>query len=521
MKEVRLDISDEVQKSIKEIEELHKQRLKDYNLVHSLHKKGMGTKEIAKTLNYSPSVIYNWIYGSIKPVKTFPKELVRKLKLDLGLSAKEISSLLGIKPISVYHHTRQKPREKITIKLSDNTLEFIRNEDITAGFLKYFWKDKISQKELQDFENYCKFLKLEKSLSAKEIAKKLKKSISTIHDWKRNRRLPVLARFLELYLQIGKPENGKIWLSLNLGQKGVFLTKPLQVPTKIIDWKDIENALNQLEAKEDILSHMSKRECFGFLLGVYVGDACKFTKNKDCVGLILSKKYSTNKNLGNFFCQCIQKLGLNASRKKDHQNKFKWRSQESPFFSWIYKTVLGLDENETTTYNPIKANWLLDAHLEVVKRFLQGVYESDGCVTYEGVVSCAVYPNNELIQKLLKRFAIHSVIDRKGKWRDLIIYGKSFKKCSDILFAEEIKSEKYKKLKMIVNAQRLKPGEKYPPEIINILKRMIQKKLKNYQISKTMLINYNLFIPKTTVQYYRNIFNLNIKNTNEEKIKGG
>lgn len=507
----------EIRNTIKKVENRHKERLKNYQLAYSLHKKGMRTKTIAKMLNYSSSTIYNWIYGNIKPVKIFPKELVRKLKLDLELSAKEISALIGIKSISVYHHTRQKLREKKIIKPSNKTLNFIKKKTISTNFLKYFWKHKISQKEIDSFKNYCKFIKLKDSLTSREIAQKLGKSISTIHDWKRNRRLPILVRFLELYLQIGKAKKNKLWLSLDLGQKGLPLTKPIQVPTKITGWEDIENVLNQLETNENILSYVSKEECFGFLLGIYIGDGCKFTRNKDCIGLILSKKYSTNEILGNFFCKCIQKLGLRASRKKNHQNKFKWRSQESPFFSWIYKIVLGLEENETTTYTPIRASWLLEAPLEVVKRFLQGVYESDGCVSYEGVISSSVYPNNNLIQKLLSRFTIRSVIDKKGKWKDLLIYGKSLKKC-EVLFAKEIQSEKYKRLKMIINARRLKSGERYPPETINLLKGMIEKNSKNYQIIKSLLINHNLFIPKTTIQYYRNVFNLNIKNNKLEKI---
>lgn len=520
MKEVRLDIPGDVQKSIDEINVTYQKRTSSYALAHSLYEKGIGYKRIAKILNYSPTVIYTWLYGNVRPSKTFSKEIVRKLRLDLGLDVKKISDILGIKPESVYHHTRKKPREEKIIKISNKTLKFIKNNPISTDYLKYFWKKKILKKNTDSFKAYCKFIKLIEKVSVPKLSKSLGKSISTLRDWKKNRRLPTLTKFLELYLETGKSQKGKVWLSLDLTREGLPKTKMIQVPTKISDWKDITNVLDQLEYEDDVLPQLSKEECLGFLLGIYVGDACKYTENKDNVGLVLSKKYPANEKLGNFFCQCIEKLGFRAYRVKDYKNKFKWRSQESPFFSWVYTVSLGLKEKETTTYHSIKASWLLNAPLEVVKRFLQGVYESDGCVTYEGVVKCSSYPNNVLMQKLLRRFGINSSFSKKKKWAELSIYGNSLKKCG-ILFAEEIKTERYRKLQLILNAKRLSKGKKYQEGVIKNLKTMMKTGIGNYQVSKNLLINNNLFIPKTTLQYYRTLFNLNTKNHKIEENQGG
>ena len=217
--------------------------------------------------------------------------------------------------------------------------------------------------------------------------------------------------------------------------------------------------------------------------------------------MCIRDRSETNLKLGNFFCECLKKLGFRAYKTKNTRWFYRWVSQVSPFLNWVYKIVLGLDEKETTTYNPIKVDWLPKASKEIVRRFLQGIYESDGCISLYGrEISCVTFPNATLIQKLLNSFDINSKIG-KDKYKKISIYGfNKMEKSHNLLFAPEIGTERYQLLEMLVNSKSLEFGQRLPSNIkMEIIK--LRKEGFNYSdILKTLLQKHNLRTSTETVK---------------------
>ncbi len=517
MREVRLAIPDEILDKIPEelrkdlVEQIEKSELENrkklqiYKEAMQLHDSGLGKRRISKILNYPTSTVDSWLHAGSKPNPKTNVSTTTVLDLkQIGLTNKEIGRLLSIHPFTVLQRMRSRKSDNKIFRISEKVETFIKTEKTPINFIKSFSLN-CSKKEIESFERFCNFVKLKDKLSPRELARKIGKSYIVTYNWKKGKDAPRLVRWLKLLLCIGKPERGFVWLPLNLGSSGIPKAPVIQVPKRVKSWVDVEKVILQLKSNGTMLPEMGKDECFGFILGMIVGDTSKPTANRDSIALKLSKVYDTNKKLGDFFCKCIQKLGLNAHEIKDDVNKYRWSSQSSLLLSWIYTIALGLEKRETTTYNPINVNWLLDSPKNVQKRFLQGIFESDGSVSYGDTVDCSVYPNSELIKTLLSQFGIKSYIILDRKWKKLIINNSDNSKCHDILFAPEIKTERYKRLERLVNAKRLKKGEKLPVEVRNVIEEAIKSGAKNYEIIKQVLIKTGYFISPFRIKYHKKI----------------
>jgi len=169
------------------------------------------------------------------------------------------------------------------------------------------------------------------------------------------------------------------------------------------------------------------------------------------------------------------------------------------FFKWVYNIVLGLKDDETTTYTPVKIEWLLSSPKIIKKRVLQGIFESDDSVLYDGKITCAPFPNNDSIGNLLKDFGIKSHFVNDRKWKRLGIEGiNQLKKTSGILFLPDIKTKRYQLLEKIIQSNKVKPPMKVPNKIRNIVNN--NKSLKSYQILKILINKYNFYTSRTTIE---------------------
>lgn len=514
MEEVRLEdneilkrFPEELQKvlinQINESKIKNKKRENAYKEARELHDSGLGRRRIAKILGYPATTIESWLYGNSKPTSKISISLDTLLELkNVGLTNKEIGKLLSIHPFTVLRRIKpRKIRENKTFQMSKGLEAFIKTTENPVRFIKYFWLDS-SKNEIGNFKKFCNFIKLKDNLKPFKLSREVGKSYPVIYNWGKGKDFPRLVRWLEIFINLGKPKRNFLWLPINLGSSGIPLIPIIQVPKKVNSWKDIETVIIQLNSNE-ILPTMTKEECFGFVLGMVVGDTSKPKAKRDSLALKLSKKYATNKILGDFFCKCLQKLGLEAHEIKDEVDKYRWLSQSSPLLSWVYTLVLGLEKQETTTYDSIKADWILNSPKNFQKRFLQGIFESDGSVSYGGTIDCSVYPNSELVKKLLATFGIKSYIILDRKWKKLIINNSDNKKCYDILFTPEIKTERYKRLERLVNAKRLKKGDKLPNEVRNEMKELIKSGTNNYKIIKQVLLKTGYFISPFRIERYK------------------
>jgi hypothetical protein len=364
----------------------------------------------------------------------------------------------------------------------------------------FLWIENISKRDLENFRTFTLLKKLDDNkITTYSLAKKLGRSYSTVYGWRNELRLPKLAHWSNLYTKLEKPKENHKLLWMNLGYKIIPSEKPIEVPLEIKGWNDVKKVIKQLAPIENNLE-ISKEECFAFVLGMTIGDVGKLSKNRDRLDLQLTKEIDTNEMLGEFFCKCLRKLGLRSHRIKDNRNKFRWHSQSSPFFQWIYNTLLGLKNEENTTYNSVKVDWILDTPKVFIKRFLQGIFESDGSVLYDDRITCAAYPNAEIIQRLLEKFNIKSYIINDKGWKRTNIEGfENLRKSNNILFAPEIKTKRFKLLERIVNSNKTN-GKRTPIKIRNNVIDLYNKGFKNYQISKLLLERHNFALSRRTIQ---------------------
>ena len=164
-----------------------------------------------------------------------------------------------------------------------------------------------------------------------------------------------------------------MWPSVDIGTHGIPMGPFLRVPRELDSWNEVWKVISQLEPLDASQGETCREYHFGFLLGMIVGDTAK---SKPAVGhrhleLTLIQKYGTNLRLGEFTSSCARSLGLRMHRIKDippprlkPHGFFTWVSQASPLIDWIYDVGLGLRDDEVTTYDSLRAEWVFDSPRE-------------------------------------------------------------------------------------------------------------------------------------------------------------
>jgi len=300
-------------------------------------------------------------------------------------------------------------------------------------FLNKFWGISWRDKDIQKFKGYLNTKRLNGSgKKIREISKLLNLPEGTISKWIYRTNLPLIVRLAEVY---SKFENlrGYNLLSLNSTRGGLFTGPWIKVSNKINRYEDILQVTSQIPLLPDTYKKAEKFSVsknflennkdlfFAYLLGIMIGDAGKhgFKRSNRFIrriSLKLSKKYESNKRLGEFVGLCVNALGMKYSQCRDvppsKKNKFyfySWNSQSSLLISWIMEACFGLGIKDRTSYNPIKAEWILNSPKKFKVWFLQGVADSDGYIdinTFQaGIVS---KPNIRFIQKVLDSLNIDS-----------------------------------------------------------------------------------------------------------------
>ena len=315
--------------------------------------------------------------------------------------------------------------------INKNLIAFFRANS-NPRFINYFYGISINDQEKKSFKDYSKVvLYRNEGLSASRISKLANLPKRKIEHWIYEGNKPFVIRLLEKYLHLGNPKSGFQWLSVNSTRGGLFTGPWIQVPFQLKNIDDIYLVLEQSiplpeyitksEAFNTELQNCQKEHLFAYLLGFIVGDASKTgIKRKQRttrrIHIRLSVNYPTNLKLGNYASLCANGLGLRMGRRKNcpagklnPHPFYTWISQSSSFFQWIFHTCLGLQDHETTTYNPIRAKWLLSAPKEFKIAFLQGLADSDGFVDFNSQqIGIITEPNTQLVKEILDSIKIHS-----------------------------------------------------------------------------------------------------------------
>ena len=159
-------------------------------------------------------------------------------------------------------------------------------------------------------------------LGVSQTARRFGVRHSTVYRWAKLEQMPKLAHYLKAFLKLGVPQPSRVWLTLESSHGyAVPVGQFAHVPTQIKDWSDVQELLIQLQPIERLPSEFDRNYLFGFLLGMIIGDAAK-SKLKGSnqhrhLGLVLSQRYETNLNLGEFTCVCARSIGLRSFKSRE------------------------------------------------------------------------------------------------------------------------------------------------------------------------------------------------------------
>lgn len=364
------------------------------------------------------------------------------------------------------------------MKINKNFIGYFKTNQDTK-FVKYFYGISTGEDDIQDFKEYSKTVLLKnKGLPSSKISKILNSSKSKIDKWVYCENKPFIIRLLEHYLDLGKPKNNSKWLSINSTRGGLFTGPWIMVPNKISSYNNltfVTRQLNEISVFKEkvktlgIFSDSLKREyLFAYLFGFFIGDSSKtgIKRKQRMVRRIqvrLSKGYGTNEKVGEFVSLCANQLGLRMGRRKDcpagKRNVhpfYTWVSQSSLLIQWILNVSLGLKDDELTTYNPVRADWILGAPKKFKIHFIQGIADSDGFVDFSSKrVGIITEPNTELMKKIFDSLNVKTkswLITRTNLW---ILMMSAKDAYSLPVFNQYLTTYRFEEMKKLFKAKRV------------------------------------------------------------------
>ena len=321
-----------------------------------------------------------------------------------------------------------------------------------------------------------------------DIAREANVPKTTTKKWCKNQSRPDLVH-LARNIPEDIPSTGNKWLpiTLKVGQ-GFIPINFIQVPEKIDNCKQIKTIvlkqLTELENDNMIRWHSSfgeitKEEAFSYLLGILVSDARKIRKpTSGDMSLDLSKTYNWSEQVGEAVCYYFGKIGIHVVRRQEENpHIYRWESQRTPLVNWMMKSCLGLNHEERTSSNPIRADWLLRAPKEIRLKFLQGLNDGDGCACAKNMrISIACGVNRNFVKRLLNTLNVESNFLTKG--RGLIIY-----KVENIIRATKLpfflhatgRQDTAVKMVDMINARRVHMHTPISEEIMGYMLKQHQK----------------------------------------------
>ena len=198
----------------------------------------------------------------------------------------------------------------------------------------------------------------------------------------------------------------------------------IRVPINVNEWLQVQKVISQLKPLqtpqmrfwETKFEEMNQEAAVAYVLGLLVGDAAKQSSFQSTdIKLKLSTKYSWSKEMGEGVCYALGKLGIIAKLSSHPKYAFQWFTERTPVITWMMQEVLGLNFDELTTYNPIRAEWLLNSPRQVRLKFIQGLNDSDGFVSLKGqYIGIASGVNGNFTVGLLSTFGIKSRYSEKS-----------------------------------------------------------------------------------------------------------
>ncbi len=343
-----------------------------------------------------------------------------------------------------------------------------------------------------------------------DIAKEIGKDRGFVRKWLLNKIRPDLVN-LARQIPTEEVEPGHKWLPRTLkAGHGFEPTNFIQVPVKITNWNQICKVLDLLtpiitEERHYFCEQFgvtSKEQAFAYVLGMMVSDASKPNNSHASTGITLrlSKSYKWSKQVIEATCFYLSQLGISFSYSES-ELEYLCVSGVSPLITWIMRSCLSMGPKKLTTYDPIRADWLIDAPYEVRLMFLQSINDGDGYAsTQSQVLGNACGPNKHLVMKLLKKFGI---ISRGNEIEVVIVNAESLLKAITLPFflhasGRQVKAEKVGEM---IKLRATNIRQPIPDGVSTIILNLLNKGKSCGEIAETIFDEYGLSYPKWKIYY--------------------
>jgi hypothetical protein len=294
-----------------------------------------------------------------------------------------------------------------------------------------------------------------------------------------------------------------------------FCDELIVFPDEVDEYADISNVLRQVQPVDNSPyvgqdfdlpggnDSATRPLAFAYFLGVMVGDMSKHasylrTPRTMTALLQLSKRYQSNLRFGNFVAFCAALLGIRMKRIKDYvrpigapYDAYRWGSKQSRLMMWMFEKCLGLRQGQTTTNDPIQADWLKGAPDQFQVWFLQGVADSDGYVDLnKHEIGIVVDPNEMLIGRLLSNLDVRF---RPALTKHQATIMMSVREGFGVpVFSPHARTHKFELAKKLVEAQRF--HGKWPYWLRCEVDNLVVRHESSGEIVQTILNKYNIAI---------------------------
>ncbi len=324
--------------------------------------------------------------------------------------------------------------------------------------------------------------------------------------------------YLELTRRIPQqpPEPDHQWLPLTM-EGNFHPTTFIHVPTTVETWAEVQQVIQQTHPLDTPqMEHWHKQfepitqdEAFAYLLGIIVSDCGKSSISRTAhrIDLRLSKSYTWSRQVGVATCYYLGKIGILAKQVGDRDSFtglntcYSWNSENTPLLTWIDQTCLGLRRNQRTTYDPIKADWLIKAPIKIRIKFIQGLNDGDGWAsTKDQALGNACEPNIALVKELLRSLGIISIDDGK---RIKIKRQRSVLRAVKLpyfLHANE-RQKTAEKLAKMIQARRETNPEFIPQNVINEVQRLDAHGLSKGIIAEQVFDKFGISYDRRRIHY--------------------
>jgi len=395
------------------------------------------------------------------------------------------------------------------------------------SFIDDFWEVGYDRDDLRAYERYLKIVNLSKQGHTSASIERILRT-NNVGKYLKGQKKSFLVNLKEWRERLGPPKKGFQWLPIRLKSRGTPDDEWIQVPTKIRDFQDIREVLQERAPTRDSYSIMAqfgyasrkkllqdRENLLGFLLGAMLGDAGKHLASESRipsmkVSMVLSKAKENSGQFGEFTSLCANAaLGLrmhrirNAPSSKSRFTKsecLQWITSVSPLCAWIVKVMMGLKRGETTTWNQLKADWLLDSPIGFRIHFLQGLAESDGWVNpgSDRVIIVAT-PNERLLGKLLDGL---QVPHRIQKQKVNVIQFATTKGLELPIFNPMLHSNNFENLECMATARRFPERVPLPSWFLSQIEEIIANCLNYGRASLEIAMKTGFKISNQTVRKY-------------------